>query len=202
MSGLTRRRSITAPSGELPLLTSRLLLRDFVRTDLPAVERLAAHPRVREHAPLESRALLVARQATATQATPSQRAVRKSYELAIINRRSHKLIGACDIARVGRTRADLGYMLLPRHWGFGYGTEVAKAMVQFGFETMKLTEITAIVATDNEGSRRVLMKAGFVWQGLVRRAIRVGARHWDCHQYTIDRARWLKHATPLKLKKR
>ncbi len=198
---LTGRTSHTQPP-LLPIRTARLLLRDFLSSDLQAVEALAAHPRVREQAPFESRALLVARRAAHTKVAPRPSRDRKSYELAVIHRKSHKLIGACDIARVGRHSADLGYMLLPRHWGYGYGTEVAKAMIQFGFETMKLKHITAIVATDNEGSRRVLMKAGLMWQGLVRRALRVGSRHWDCHQYTIDRARWQSQATQTRAKKR
>ena len=121
---------------------------------------------------------------------------RRSYEFAVVVRRSGKLIGACDLALAGRREADIGYMLAPRHWGFGYGTEVAAALVDFGFRQLALERLSAVVAIENERSRRVLGNAGLVWEGLMRRAFRIAGRSWDCHRYTIDRPRWLARQPP------
>lgn len=105
-------------------------------------------------------------------------------------RRGGKVIGACDLALSGRGRADIGYMLAPRHWGFGYGGELATALVDFAFEVLKLNAVTAVVAVTNDRSRRVLDKAGLRWDGLMRRHTRFAGRWWDCHRYLIDRRAW------------
>lgn len=55
---------------------------------------------------------------------------------------------------------DLGYRFLKKHWGKGYGSEVAKALVDYGFNVMKLEKINAYADTGNEASRRILEKSG------------------------------------------
>jgi RimJ/RimL family protein N-acetyltransferase len=176
------RRSVDAV---LPLLTRRLIVREFVAEDAPALAALAADPRVREFAPLESRALAAAQRAGRTRRGP-----RRSWELAVVVRRSGRLIGACDLALGRRGEADLGYMLAPRHWGHGYGTEVARALVELGFGALDLRRLSAIVAIENERSRRVLENAGLRWESLLRRHVRAVGRSWDCHRYVIDRDGW------------
>lgn len=185
---MTRPRRGAARELELPLRTGRLLLREFEPADLPALSRIVGDARVREHAPGESRALAAARSASA--GTGRRRSTTaRHFELAIVSKRGAKLIGACDIAFVGPRTADIGYLLAPRHWGYGYGTEVARALVEFGFEQLGARRLTAIVAVDNERSRRVLANAGFQWEGLMRRHVRVAGRSWDCHLYVIERDR-------------
>ena len=188
-----RPRPVAAPgtspprrAAGLPLRTRRLELRDFRPEDLVALERIAADPRLLEHVPRPSRALAAA-------AHPRQRTSlrRRTFELAVVLRRGGRLIGACDLALTGRGTADFGYVLAPRHWGFGYGTEVARALVDFAFGTLGLRRLIAVVAVENERSRRVLDKAGLRWDGLMRRHARVAGRWWDCHRYVIERDTWL-----------
>ena len=169
----------------LPITTARLCVREFVPADVAALRKLATDPRVREHAPLESRALDAARHAGRPTRSP-----RRSWELAVVVRRSGRLIGACDLALGARGEADLGYMLARRHWGYGYGTELARAMVELGFGALGLKRLSAIVAIENERSRRVLENAGLRWDALLRRHVRAVGRSWDCHRYAIDRAAW------------
>jgi RimJ/RimL family protein N-acetyltransferase len=178
-------RKTGRPAPILPILTPRLLIREFLVEDVRALEALLADPRVRQHAPLESRALDAARRAGRAPRQP-----RRTWELAVVVRRSGRLIGACDLALGGPREADLGYMLARRHWGHGYGTELARALVELGFESLGLRRISAIVAIENERSRRVLENAGLRWEGLLRRHVRALGRSWDCHRYAIDRAAW------------
>ena len=180
------------PTVALPLRTARLVLRELAPGDLPALRALAEDARVREYAPEESRALEAARRSAAPAAGTRRGArARRSYELAVEVRRTGKLVGACDLELAGPRAADIGYMLAPSHWGFGYGTEIARALVAFGFERLALERLSAVVAIENDRSRRVLEKAGLVWEGLMRRHFRARGRSWDCHLYAIDRRRWL-----------
>ena len=55
---------------------------------------------------------------------------------------------------------DLGYRLLKRYWGKGYGTESAKAFISYGFDEMKLIRISAYVAVDHVASVNILEKCG------------------------------------------
>ena len=150
----------------LPTLkTARLTLREFVPSDLEALQALASDARVLEYAPAESRALEAVRRARATPAARRSAGRRRSYELAVVLNRGGKLIGACDVALAGTRAADIGYMLAPRHWGHGYGTELARALVGFAFGSLGLERLSAVVAIENDRSRRVLENAGSSGRG-------------------------------------
>ncbi len=185
---MAKRRPVTIA---LPLTTPRLSVREFARSDLPLLRAFSDDPRVREFAPIESRAI-----AAAERADQPQRGARRSWELAVIVRRTGKLVGACDLALGAPGEADIGYMLAPRHWGHGYATELATALVAFGLGQLALKRVSAIVAIENDRSRRVLEKAGLQWEGLLRRHVRAGGRSWDCHRYAIDRAGWARVLRP------
>ncbi|MDM1531590.1 GNAT family N-acetyltransferase [Myroides marinus] len=59
-------------------------------------------------------------------------------------------------------RSEIGYMILPQYNGKGYMTEALTKAVDYGFSTIKLHSIEALVNPENVGSRRVLEKCGFV----------------------------------------
>ncbi|MFT5859045.1 MAG: ribosomal-protein-alanine N-acetyltransferase [Flavobacteriaceae bacterium] len=53
---------------------------------------------------------------------------------------------------------EIGYRLREQFWKQGYGTEVAKGLIEHGFETMNLSLITADVYIENTGSVKILDK--------------------------------------------
>ena len=55
---------------------------------------------------------------------------------------------------------EIGWRLLPRHWGRGIATEAARAALRFGFEEVGLDRVVSICHVDNEPSRRVMEKLG------------------------------------------
>jgi ribosomal-protein-alanine N-acetyltransferase len=55
---------------------------------------------------------------------------------------------------------DLGYRFQKKYWGKGFATEVAIALVNYGFNVLKLKEIFAIADKNNLASIKVLEKAG------------------------------------------
>ncbi|GAA2302873.1 GNAT family N-acetyltransferase [Nonomuraea roseoviolacea subsp. roseoviolacea] len=56
---------------------------------------------------------------------------------------------------------EIIYALAPAAWGSGLGTELAEAIVAYGFETLRLSEVFATVAAENLVSLAVLGKIGF-----------------------------------------
>lgn len=62
---------------------------------------------------------------------------------------------------------ELAYRLHKKYWYQGYATELAKALIEYGFNKLSLPEIIVMVRSENERSRRVLEKAGMYYRGMV-----------------------------------
>lgn len=56
---------------------------------------------------------------------------------------------------------DLGYRFISDFWGRGLATEASEALLEYGFESLKLKRIIAMVLPENQASVRVLEKLGF-----------------------------------------
>ena len=55
---------------------------------------------------------------------------------------------------------EIGWRLAATQWGFGYATEGARAVLQFGFTELGLDEIVSFTVPGNLRSRRVMEKIG------------------------------------------
>jgi RimJ/RimL family protein N-acetyltransferase len=76
--------------------------------------------------------------------------------------RDGRLIGHAEIKPTDAVPGhEIIYALELASWGFGLGTELASAIVSYGFDTLKLTEVFATVAIENTASLAVLDKIGF-----------------------------------------
>jgi [ribosomal protein S5]-alanine N-acetyltransferase len=65
-------------------------------------------------------------------------------------------------------RAEVGYILHPSCHGQGLMDEALKAVVQYGFEQMRLHSIEAITDPANKSSRKILERNGFVQEGFFK----------------------------------
>ena len=61
--------------------------------------------------------------------------------------------------------AELGYWLAEEHWGRGIMTEAVRQICREAFDRFDILRIFAEPFADNLGSRRVLEKAGFTYEG-------------------------------------
>ncbi|GGI22739.1 GNAT family N-acetyltransferase [Pedobacter mendelii] len=59
-------------------------------------------------------------------------------------------------------RAEIGYMLHPDYWRKGIISEALKRTIDFGFNDMNLHTIKANINVENDASRQILIKHGFV----------------------------------------
>jgi [ribosomal protein S5]-alanine N-acetyltransferase len=76
-------------------------------------------------------------------------------------------IGTCGIEPYqldGRSEAELGYRLCLNYWGKGYAAEVARAVLRYGFEGLKLKKILGFALPQNRPSLKVLEKLGFQYR--------------------------------------
>lgn len=55
---------------------------------------------------------------------------------------------------------EIGWRMVPRHWRKGYALEAALALVQHGFEELKLNEIVAFAVPQNTASTGLMQRLG------------------------------------------
>lgn len=72
-----------------------------------------------------------------------------------------------DIARM---TAEMGYWLSEELWGRGIATLVVSSMSDWALDNYSLTRVFAMAFAHNVGSIRVLEKAGFEREGIMRRS--------------------------------
>jgi RimJ/RimL family protein N-acetyltransferase len=65
----------------------------------------------------------------------------------------------------GETIIQVGFGLERSAWGKGYGTEMAREVLRYGFEDLNLPHIAAIANLENTASQHVLEKIGLVRRG-------------------------------------
>ncbi|MBO0916768.1 GNAT family N-acetyltransferase [Streptomyces laculatispora] len=77
-------------------------------------------------------------------------------------RREGLLIGHAEIKPTEVVGGhEIVYALAPAAWGSGLGTELAQAVVAYGFDALALTEVHATVAAPNSVSLTLLDRIGF-----------------------------------------
>ncbi|MFI8341247.1 GNAT family N-acetyltransferase [Streptomyces sp. NPDC085639] len=77
-------------------------------------------------------------------------------------RRDGRLVGHAEIKRTDEAGGhEIIYALAPGAWGAGLGTEIAEAIVAYGFDTLGLAEVHATVAESNTASLVLLERIGF-----------------------------------------
>lgn len=82
-------------------------------------------------------------------------------------------------------RAQIGFSLQRRHWGNGYMTEAASALLDHAFDTVGLRRVEADVDPRNDASARLLERLGFVREGLLRERWMVGGEVSDSAIYGL-----------------
>ncbi|WP_144282223.1 GNAT family N-acetyltransferase [Chryseobacterium echinoideorum] len=145
--------------------TERLLLREIIPEDAEAFFAMDSNPEVVKYVGIKPLTKI-------TESVEMIKSIRNQYaengigRWAVIKKENHQLIGWSGLKLIKEINNhknihDLGYRFSPEHWGKGYATESSAAVLNFGFNTMKLEKIHAYADVNNEASNYVLRKLGF-----------------------------------------
>ena len=105
---------------------------------------------------------------------------------AICLKGARELVGCVALTlNMKHYRASLGYWIGHEHWGQGYCTEAAVAVVNYGFEAFKLQRIEALHLTINPASGAVMRKIGMKHEGTMCRYVLKEGIHEDMEYYAI-----------------
>jgi RimJ/RimL family protein N-acetyltransferase len=70
-------------------------------------------------------------------------------------------VGGCGLFPLpDESGIEIAYRLPHACWGCGYATEMARAVLAHGFDTLRLDRIVGLTWPDNVASQRVLLKIG------------------------------------------
>jgi RimJ/RimL family protein N-acetyltransferase len=178
----------------LPIETDRLILRDFQAEDWVQVHAYARDPEVVRYqdwgpnSEEETRAFVDRAMATGRERP------RKVYELAVVFKPTGTLVGGAAL-RLGDQDplcAELGYTLHRLAWGQGLGTELARALVQFGFQHLEVRRVWAKCRPENIGSYRVLKKVGLRFEEYIQNDGTIRGRLVDSFLCGLTRQEWLR----------
>ncbi len=173
------------------LETARLRLRAFRPADAPDVQRLAGERAVAATTATMPHpypdGLAPAWIATHADVWRDQR----ELVLAITLRATGELVGCIGLRfETINEKAELGYWVGRPHWGRGYASEAARALVAYGFEALGLMRIQAHYMAHNPASGRVMEKAGLRREGCSPAAMKKDGRFVDLVFHGALRDQW------------
>jgi len=103
---------------------------------------------------------------------------------ALIEKQTDKFIGICGVYLNDKYEVEIAYRLQQTNWGKGYGTEIAKELVDFCFTTLEYDKLFAHAREGNVGSRKILSKI------MDYNGTSIVDDKLD-HIYSVDRKNWL-----------
>lgn len=177
--------------------TERLILRDFVPDDWKRVLEYQTDPLYLRYYEwkVEDRTPESVKEFVGWFLDHQRQNPRIKFQLAVILKSNDLLIGNCGFRmdKANAPEGDVGYELDPKYWNYGYATEVAHAMVDFGFTNFGVHRVWSWCVADNLSSAHVLEKLGMKLEGRLREKEFYKGKWWDTLMYGILADEWNEH---------
>jgi RimJ/RimL family protein N-acetyltransferase len=146
--------------GRVILETERLVLRTFREDDVPLIRSLNASPVVMQYL-----GGVMSAESSNKLAEDIERgfATHGIGKIAVERRSDRTFLGLCGLSRESWYPDDLevGWRLLPEHWGKGYATESAAAWIDHAFGEHRADRVISISDVPNARSIAVMKRLGF-----------------------------------------
>ena len=175
----------------LPIVTERLVLRRYTHDDIPDVLKFASQPSVAR--------------VTSERIQATEEGVRKYidlqnayqpfekdkvFELAVERKEDGKVIGLLGFIRQDHAQGEIGWAVVVEQRGQGYATEAARAVMDYGFNTLGLHRIHADTNTDNPPSWKIMERLGMRREALLRESAFEVGKWIDKYIYGILVDEW------------
>ncbi len=170
-----------------PILESeRLIFRAYTKEDARAILQIRSDKRVMKY--MDS--------ITPKTITDSEKKIveiqkafdeQKGITWAIVEKKSNTLIGDFGFWRFDKinNRGEIGYVLSPSFWAFGFMKETMNTLIRFGFNELNLHSIEANVNTENENSKQLLLRVGFKLEAHFRENYFFEGKYLDSLIYSL-----------------
>jgi RimJ/RimL family protein N-acetyltransferase len=175
------------------LESERLLYRKFKHDDFPIVFDWLSNPENMKYRRGEPRNESETRQYLEWAIASADAEECANYEFAVVMKADGTLIGAATLMNLPDD-PEIGWTLHRDFWKQGYGTEMGKTMLRFGFGTLGLRRIIAGCNAENRGSYRIMELIGMRREACFIKAQQgnsaLDSKWHDRFQYAILREEW------------
>lgn len=166
------------------LETDRLVLRQPTLADVKAIARVVGDKRV------SINLRRVPHPYTADDAISFVTTIAATIDTVFLVEHERAAVGLVGVSWENENAPELGYCLGVDHWGKGYATEAARAVIDYAFEEFAINELVAGARVLNPASRHVLEKCGFQWTGVeLHRFLALGSST-PVDRFKLERSVW------------
>ncbi|KSU81123.1 Protein N-acetyltransferase, RimJ/RimL family [Fictibacillus enclensis] len=169
----------------MDIKTKRLHIRRFIPEDWQAVHHYTSNTSVMEYIPEgvftegDAKAFI------------EENSGDHPEKYAVVLRDVNQLIGHIVFHKYfGNHTYEIGWVFNPAYHNKGYASEAAQAVLDYGFDSLKLHRIVATCQPENPPSYRVMEKIGMRREGYFKKCIPHGDNWWDEYYYAILEEEW------------
>ncbi|MGI5352755.1 GNAT family N-acetyltransferase [Streptomyces sp. CA-250714] len=162
----------------ITLHTERLVLRPFEERDEAAVAAACDDPDIQRFVPVPEPYTLKDAEDFVRNVSPAGWRDDTAYNFGIFTH-DGALAGAIGLVQLrnAERQAELGFWTARDHRRKGYTAEAGRAVVEWAFTALEVERLEWVAQVENEGSRAVALRLGFVEEGIQRaRIVQRGTR--------------------------
>ena len=164
--------------------TERLIIRPLKADDQEAYYNMMSNPNIMNSIPRKPMTRALSNEYFKTHLNAVNNSNTKVW--AIDSKSGHSCIGIAAYLKNNQNEDEIGYRLREQFWGVGFGSEIAKGLIDYGFNILNINLITADVYVENTKSVKILDK-------FFRRDIEFYNAEDKCtdRRYKLTREEWL-----------
>ncbi|APD06006.1 ribosomal-protein-alanine N-acetyltransferase [Flavobacteriaceae bacterium UJ101] len=164
--------------------TKRLIVRDLIESDRVDFYDMMGNPKVMNPIPMKILTKVESDQKFDEFVNLCKQKSEKKIWAVILE---NEFIGICGLIKNNENEDEIAYRFREKHWGLGYGTEIAEGLLKYGFEKLNSPIITADVFIENKQSMKIIEK-------FMEFHFEFFSKEWNCmdRRYKITRSEWLK----------
>lgn len=141
--------------------TKRLLVRELTLDDIMPLDEMQSNEKVMKY--------IIGRPKTKEESIVDLEKILSIYGkgnnyflvMAVVKKEDDQFVGTCAIIKNEDGEHELGYRLMEKHWGNGYGQEILNSLITFALKLPDLNEVVAYVNKDNYLSVKILDSSEF-----------------------------------------
>lgn len=154
---------------EFPILqTERLLLRQFVDTDLEKVFKGLSHPEIIKYYGVSYQTLEATKEQMTFFADLEKNGTGIWWAVCSIDNKTFYGAGGLNSLNKEHKKAEIGFWLISDFWGKGIMKEAMPLICNYGFNNLGLHRIEGIVETENKNCKNAIAKLNFKHEGTMK----------------------------------
>ena len=153
---------------ETTIKTNRLLLRQFVDSDIENVFKGLSHPDIIKHYGISFASLEATKEQMIWFADLEKDGTGTWFAVCSLDNKTFYGAGGLNSLSKEHKKAEIGFWLLPDFWGQGIMKEAMPLICDFGFDKLGLHRIEGFVESENTNCKNAMAKLDFQHEGTMK----------------------------------